>query len=44
MGAKPWIDNLSGSVGTNLEGSADRKLMVTITEAISGLAGVVPAA
>lgn len=44
VGAAPEIDNRLVMVGTNAAGSADRKATVTITDEISGLVGLVPAA
>ena len=44
VGAAPEIDNLSGSDTKNLFGKAPTKLTVRITDGISGLVGLVPAA
>ena len=44
LGAMPCMDNVSDKVGTNLAGSAETKVAVTITEGISGRVGEVPAA
>jgi hypothetical protein len=38
------MDNVSDKVGTNLAGSAETKVAVTIIEGISGRVGEVPAA
>ena len=44
LGAMPCMDNVSDKVGTNLAGSAETKVVVIITEGISGRVGEVPAA
>ena len=44
VGAALEIDNLSGSDTKNLFGKAPTKLTVRITDGISGLVGLVPAA
>ena len=44
VGATPEIDNRSGRIAKNLFGKAPTKLTVRITDGISGLVGLVPAA